>query len=173
VVGYANYKPIMSVHKTAELKDKKLQKKYGDEIVYKYGCPEGTNDFYIYRITLTTDDGTDVDFTQKQVVEWCHKRGFKPSHDLIAPFVYTGDIEALDKLVYDLTERPDVLCEDYTDPSHINEGVIIRCDGGSTTPVFLKSKSFYFKVLEGIAQELEPDIEDNGGTLDDSTTEQS
>jgi hypothetical protein len=75
--------------------------------------------------------------------------------------------------VYDLTERPDVLCEDYTDPSHINEGVIIRCDGGSTTPVFLKSKSFYFKVLEGIAQELEPDIEDNGGTLDDSTTEQS
>lgn len=158
IVGYANGKPIMSKHSTKDLKDKAYTKKYGDEIVYKYGCLEGTNDIYIYRITLTTEDGTDIDFTQTQLVQWCKERDLKPSHDLVEPFIFDGNTEVLDALVDGLVERPECLGEDYTDPSHPSEGVIIRVDRGTTTPLFLKSKNFYFKVMECGLEE--PDIED-------------
>jgi hypothetical protein len=160
IVGFANNRPIMQRHSTKDLKNKDLLKKYGETMTYRYGCLDDQNDFHIYRITLTTEDGTSIDFTQKQLVEWCNSRGFKPSHDLIVPFVYAGDSEALANLVETLTEREDVLCEDYHDASHISEGVIIRIDKGDTKPLFLKNKSYYFKVLEGIAQENEVDLED-------------
>jgi hypothetical protein len=160
IVGYANGKPIMAPHGTAGLKDKAVAKKYGDTIVYKYGCTEGTNDFHIYRITLTTEDGTVIDFTQAQLVAWCVERNLKPSTDLVPQFVYDGDEEALLELVNTLTERDNVLTEDFVDASHISEGVIVRVDRGTTRPLFLKSKSYRFKVLEGIAQEVEVDTED-------------
>ena len=56
--------------------------------------------------------------------------------------------------------RPEVLTEDYHDASHVSEGVCIRVDSGSLTPKFYKSKSHAFKVMEGIAQESDVDLED-------------
>lgn len=159
IVGFANGKPIMQPQSTTGLKDKKVSKKYGDTVIYKYGCLEGTHDFHIYRITFTTESGETIDFTQAQLVEWCQARGIKPSHDLVKPFIYDGDSEKLLALVEQLTEREDVLTEDYHDPSHISEGVIIRVDRKTLTPLFLKSKSFRFKVLEGIAQEKEENVD--------------
>ncbi|WGH49778.1 putative RNA ligase [Alishewanella phage vB_AspM_Slickus01] len=161
LVGFANGKPIMNPHNLDSLKNKALLKKYGKEpMVYKYGCPNGTCDFHIYRITVTTNDGLTIDLSQKQLVTWCELRGFKPSHDLVEPFFYDGNADALLELVETLTEREDVLCEDVHDASHISEGVIIRVDRGGFNPLFLKNKSFYFKCLEGIAQENEVDEED-------------
>lgn len=160
IVGFANDKPIMATHSTSGLKDKAVQKKYGDTITYKYGCTEGTNKFHIYRITLVNEDGQHIDFTQAQVVAWCAAHGFASSVDLVTPFVYNGDEATLLALVDSLTEREDVLTEDFEDPSHISEGVIVRVDRGTMTPLFLKSKSYRFKVLEGIAQEIEVDMED-------------
>ncbi len=160
VVGWANGKPIMSKHSTKALKDKAFQKKYGDEIVYKYGALEGENKFHIYRITLTTEDGTCIDFTQAQLVQWCKDRGLDPAYDVVEPFIYDGNEEALRTLVESLTERPEVLTEDYHDASHIGEGVIVRVDRGTTTPLFFKSKSHAFKVAEGIASEEVVDVED-------------
>lgn len=153
IVGYANSKPIMATHSMSKIKDKKYQKKYGDVVTYKYNCMEGCSDFYIYRITYTTDSGEVIDFTQPQLVKWCNDRGLKPSLDVVEPFIFDGDFDKLDALVEELTERPDVLTEDFRDPSHPSEGIVIRIDNGDTTPLFLKSKSFLFKVLEGIAQE--------------------
>lgn len=160
VAGYANGKPIMSTHSTKDLKNKELQKKYGDVITYRYGCKEHENRVHVYRITLTTEDGTDVDFTQAQLVAWCNARGILPALDVVEPFIFDGDYDTLAQKVEALTERPEAFGEDYIDPSHISEGVIVRVDRGTTTPLFLKSKNFYFKVLEGISQELEVDTED-------------
>lgn len=158
IVGYANDKPIMAVHGTGGLKDKAILKKYGPTMDYKYGCPKGTNAFHIYRISYTTADGVQIDMTQSQLVRWCKDRGFEPSYDLVQPFVYTGKQEELIELVERLTERPDVLTEDYHDPSHISEGVIIRVDRDTHIPLFLKNKSYLFRCLEGICEEV--DVED-------------
>lgn len=160
VVGWANGKPIMAKHSTKALKDKAFQKKYGDEIVYKYGALEGESKFHIYRITLTTEDGTCLDFTQSQLVQWCKDRGLYPAYDVVEPFIYDGNEEALRTLVESLTERPELLTEDYHDASHISEGVIVRVDRGTTIPLFFKSKSHAFKVAEGIASEEVVDVED-------------
>lgn len=171
IVGYANDKPIMAKHSLEKFKDKKYTKKYGKEIVYKYGCVEGTCDFYIYRITFTTVAGDTLDFTQSQLVAWCQQRGLKHALDVVEPFVYDGDEQKLRELVEELTERPDKLTEDYRDPSIISEGVVVRVDRDTLTPLFLKSKSFVFKVCEGIAKETEDDIEDMGGVLDEADQE--
>jgi hypothetical protein len=160
IAGYANSKPIMSTHSTKGLKDKSYTRKYGESMTYKYGCVEGESRFHVYRITLTTAGGDTIDFTQPQLVEWCEARGISPAMDLIKPVSFNGDMTNLDALVEELTERPDVLTEDYIDPGHISEGVIIRVDSGGLTPTFLKSKSYAFKVLEGIASEDTVEVED-------------
>jgi hypothetical protein len=160
VFGWANGKPIMPKHNMDALKNKEYVKKYGKEITYAYGCLVGTYDYHIYRITYTTHTGTTVDLTQAQLVSWCKDRNLNHSLDVVPPFIYDGDQEKLKVLVEELTERPEVLTEDFTDPRHPSEGVIVRVDRGTTTPLFLKSKSFVFKCLEGIAQEIELDIED-------------
>lgn len=160
VVGWANGKPIMPPHNIKDLKDKAYSAKYSDQIIYKYGALEGTCKFHIYRVTLTTEDGSTVDYTQQQLVQWCKDRGFDPAFDIVEPFVYDGNQAALVELVDKLTERPEWLTEDYHDTSHISEGVIVRADRNTLTPLFLKSKSYAFKVLEGIISEKEVDIED-------------
>jgi hypothetical protein len=157
VVGWANGKTIMPKHNISKLKDKAYTAKYGDEIVYKYGCLEGQYKFHIYRITLTTDDGNAIDFTQPQLVAWCKDRGLDVAPDVIDPFIYDGDEGKLRYLVEVLTERPEVLTEDYHDPSHISEGVIVRVDRFTQTPLFLKSKSYAFRVLEGLAEVEDPE----------------
>jgi hypothetical protein len=153
IVGFVNGGPIMGKHNMTKLKDEAFVKKYGKEIVYKYGCLPDQYKVKVYRIQLTTNDGTSVDFTSQQVVDWCEKRGFLVSKPLVPRFIYDGDKEALMKKVQELAERSDKLCEDYVDPSHICEGLVVRCDFGGQTPLFLKYKSFIFKVLEGIAKE--------------------
>lgn len=160
IVGWANGKTIMPAHSTKGLKDKEYTKKYGDSIIYKYGALENTYKFHIYRITLTTEDGTTIDYTQKQLVEWCKQRGLDPAYDVVEPFIYDGDIDKLKSLVNALTERSEVLTEDYHDASQISEGIILRADRGTTTPLFLKSKSYAFKCMEGLVKEDEVDTEE-------------
>lgn len=161
VYGWANGKTIMPKHSLEAIKNKEYQKKYGKQVVYSYGCMEGTYGFHIYRITYTTNSGDILDFTQKQLVKWCNDRGLNPALDVVEPFVYDGDEDKLKVLVEQLTERPEVLTEDYTDPKHLSEGVIVRVDRGTTTPLFLKSKSFVFRCLEGHVQDMgEVDIEE-------------
>jgi hypothetical protein len=160
IIGYANGTSIMPSHKTDALKDKKFSKKYGEQIVYKYGCIPGTYRFVVYRISLTTEGEETIDFSQTQLVDWCRKRGLEPALDVCTPFIYDGDKERLMHTVDQLTERYDVLTEDFTDPSHVSEGVIVRIDHCDQVPRFYKSKSFAFKVMEGIAKEEEVDLED-------------
>lgn len=159
IVGFVNGSPIMGRHSTDILKDKKIFKKYGKTITYTYNCKEHEFKFHIYRISISTDD-IEIDFTDAQCKKWCEDRGFEYAKSVHEPFIYDGNAEALTKLVTELTERPECLCEDYTDSSHVSEGIVLRIDDGNTIPTFLKSKSYFFKCLEGIYKEDHVDTED-------------
>lgn len=153
IAGYANDKPIMSVHSTKGLKDKKFNKKYGDSMIYKYGCVAGTSRFHIYRISFVNDNGVEIDYSNEQIKKFCEQNGFNAPVDVNKPVLFDGDTNALVELVDELTERPDKLTEDYIDPSHVSEGIIVRVDNGKPEPTFYKSKSYAFKVMEGIMKE--------------------
>ena len=159
IAGYANGTPIMSKHNVAALKDKAFTKKYGkDDMVYNYGCKEHEFRFHIYRITYLNHEGQNIDFTQAQIDKWCHDRGLLGPLEVHPQMVYNGDVRTLQDLVSDLTERPELLTEDYIDPSHVSEGIIVRVDNGKMTPQFYKSKSYAFRVMEGLCQA--EDVED-------------
>lgn len=159
VVGYVNDKPIMSPHKTSALKDKKFKKRYGDIVEYSYGCTRDQYRFIVYRVTQAVGE-QQIDLSQSQLVRWCKDRGLEPAMDVCEPFIFDGNIKALNELVTDLTERPDVMTEDYRCHAHPSEGVIVRVDTGKFNPLFLKNKSYVFKVMEGIAKENGVDEED-------------
>lgn len=159
IAGFANGKSIMPKHSTLALKDKKFRKKYGEEISYTYGCKETEYCFHIYRITQQNAGGDEIDYTSKQLEQWCEYRGFLPSKNVCDPFIYDGDVESLREKVEQLTEREDVLSEDYIDPTHISEGVIVRVDYGNLRPIFYKSKSYAFKVMEGIQKESSDEVD--------------
>lgn len=159
IVGFANGRPIMPPHSTKALKDKSFTKKYGETMIYKYGCLENQYKILIYRIQLTTEDGTSIDFTPEQLAEWCEKRNLPYSRPL-EQFIYDGDAERLLERTKELAERPDKLSESYEDVSHIGEGIICRVDYKGLTPDFYKYKGFYFRVMEGLVKEIEGDPED-------------
>lgn len=150
IAGYANGTPIMPRHSIEALKDKAFTKKYGKEVVYSYGCKEHEFRFHVYRITYLNHEGKNVDFTQQQLDKWCKDRDILGPLEVHPQMVYDGDVEKLRELVEELTQRPDVLTEDYIDPSHLSEGIIIRVDNGKLTPEFYKSKSYAFRVAEGL-----------------------
>lgn len=158
IAGYANGKPIMQTHNSKDTKDKAFIKKFGENIVYKYGCAEHEHRFHIYRITQLNEAGENVDYTQAQIEQWCKDRGFNAPLNVVPPFIYDGDLQHLMNLVEVLTENASSLGADYIDPSHPGEGVILRIDTGRMNPYFLKSKMFNFKVMESIVEA--PDTED-------------
>lgn len=160
IVGFVNGGSIMPKHSIAALKDKAYTKKYGDEIVYKYGCQEGICKFHIYRVTVQGVDGVQRDLSQAQLEKWCEERDLPYTKEVHPPMVYNGDELALRSLVEQLTERPEVLTEDYEDAGHISEGIIVRVENGNEIPQFVKSKSYAFRVMEGIASVTEVDTED-------------
>lgn len=157
IAGYANGKSIMPVHSVKALKDKAMTAKYGDQVTYKYGCAEHEFRFHIYRITMMNEQGTHIDLTQAQIDRWCADRGLLGPVSVCEPFIYDGDVEVLRNKVEALTERPECLTEDYIDPSHVSEGVIIRVDTGDLTPSFYKSKSFAFRAMEGQVEVADPE----------------
>lgn len=157
IVGFVNSASIMPSHDVKAMKDKAYTKKYGDKIVYSYTCKEHEFKYHIYRLTYITEDGKNVDFSQKQLEQWCQDRNLPHTLEVSPQELYDGDVDKLMKKVELLTERPEYLTEDFIDPTHISEGIIIRVDVGKMQPYFLKSKSFAFRCLEGLAEALDPE----------------
>jgi hypothetical protein len=155
IAGYANGKPIMAVHSGDATKNKDFVKKYGKQIVYKYGCAEHEYRFHVYRITYLTEEGENVDFTQPQLEQWCKERGINPTFEVRPPMIYNGNLEALMSEVEHLTENYPGMSADYIDPSHPGEGIILRIETGNMQPYFLKSKAFHFRCMEGLAESVD------------------
>lgn len=157
IVGWINETtPIMARCNNSKVKDKEFSKNYGEETIFTYGCKPGENDCYIYRITMTNEDGVVVELPTEEVILWCDRLGVKY-------------VPLLDKFLYTTWEDLNERCQPYLDVpeplangSHVTEGVCVRIDNRDKFTAF-KTKSWYFKVLESIVKDTseEPDIEES------------
>lgn len=165
--------PSVSNKKLEKFMDKKEYKefvdKYGDVTTFSYGCDNSILDevlgskykIFVYRITLTNEDGDSVDYSWEQVKRRCEQLGVNHVPELLKTLFgqQTNDINLINKFVEELTDS-----ESKNFPQHIREGVCIRVENGNMIPLFLKNKSFIFKVLEGIIKDNNVvDLEESQG----------
>jgi len=155
VVGYVNETtPIMPDGDNKKVQDKDFTKKYGDKTRFSYGCDKGFNNIYVYRMTMTNEDGYVVEYPWELVKTRCEEMGVAHVPELNKFFYKTEE---------DLLKKVDKFL-DITDPigkTHIAEGVVVRIDNKKAFKAY-KKKGFYFKVLEGIIKDTAevPDMEE-------------
>jgi hypothetical protein len=142
IVGWANETtPLMPKCQNSKLQDKEFVKRYGKETTFAYGCSPGTNDVYVYRMTIMGEDGYEIDYDYPYMYRRCASMGVK-TVPLLSTVILCPGVNIL------RTSDALVSRESTIDPSHIMEGCVIRI--GSTEWRAFKYKSFEFKVLEGI-----------------------
>ena len=198
VVGFTHTgTPIMASCSNKKLNDKDFVKQYSDETVFSYGCsptgygePEAywdeekiepsivpivpQSDIYVYRMTMTNEDGDVVEYTPDFMRYRCEQmavktvpvfwRGFIPNEFTIDVFEDGSEIETYPvdagawvmKLAEQFYDGPDPVGK-----THVREGVVVRIVNRPKFAAY-KHKNFSFKVLEGIAKvEAEaPDMEE-------------
>lgn len=155
IVGYTEgVQTIMGRCSNKLVKDKEFSRQYGEETVFSYGCEVGENKAYVYRVTMTNDDGYVVELPWEQVQLECEKMGVEC-------------VPLFDKFIFttwdDLMERVEKYY-DGVDPigkTHVREGVVVRIDNRPSFTAY-KHKNFNFKVLEGIIKDTAdaPDMEE-------------
>jgi hypothetical protein len=155
IVGWAGAEtPIMPPHDTTQLRDKSIRKIYGDKIHYTYGCPAGTQELYIYRITMSNEDGVVTELPWWAVKRRANELGVKHVVRVVRPF-FVGtedDREKLKSLIESLVNGASQF------GNHIREGVAIRVEHEKLFDI-LKAKSFTFGLLEGYLKEDESVID--------------
>ena len=155
IVGFetsgASIMPSVDVTK---LNDSAFLKRYGNLMYYSYGCAPRTCEIYVYRITITNEDGQSVDLCWNDVKSRCNEIGVKHVPEIVSM--------SINHLSEDDRDRQDELLkivDDYAqgdsllDNRHIKEGVCARIDHYGIKPKVYKHKSFNFKVLEGIIKD--------------------
>ena len=198
VVGFTtNGTPIMASANNKKLNDKAFIKQYGEETVFSYGCKPYSDtclpcvsvcggapqsDIYVYRMTMTNEDGDVVEYTPDFMRYRCEQMGVKT-----VPIMWKGTIPEFEDVLYVDKDGDDVADEDeivlvkkadagewilnkanqYIDgpdpigKTHLREGVVVRI---LNRPKFCayKQKSFEFRVLEGIVKldASAPDMEE-------------
>ena len=180
VVGFTHTgAPIMATADNKKLNDKEFVKQYGQTTTFSYGCsPTGLDniryesdgsiaaemlpisDIYVYRMTMTNEDGDVVEYTPDFMRYRCEQMGVKT-----VPVMWNGTIPDVStsyagEWIKDVAEQ----YYDGPDPvgkTHVREGVVVRI---LNRPKFCayKHKNFSFKVLEGIckAEAEAPDMEE-------------
>jgi hypothetical protein len=152
IVGFEDTgRPIMVLHQSKRTKDKEVLAKYGPDIVYSYGQRAPHCQIYVYRITMTNDDGVVTELPWSAVKSRSSELGLETVHEEITILwdntVHTK--EYLEDLCATLGEGGSFL-----DQTHPKEGVCIRVEYDQAVHIY-KAKSFLFKVLEGLAKEDE------------------
>lgn len=155
IVGWVNNDTtIMGKCSNKLIKDKEFTKTYGPETVFSYGCNIGENDCYVYRMTMTNEDGFAVEIPWEQVQIECEKMGVKcvPTFE---KFIFT-DWDDLMQRVEKYYDGPDPVGK-----THIREGVVVRIDNREKFTAY-KHKNFSFKCLEGLIKDNSdaPDMEE-------------
>lgn len=155
IVGYVHDDvPIMGRCKNSLVQDKEFRRQYGDVTTFSYGCDVGENECYVYRMTMTNEDGYAVELPWEQVEVECEKMGVKcvPTFDKFT-FTTTDDLMARVEQYY---EGPDPIGK-----THIREGVVVRIDNRPSFTAY-KHKGFHFKCLESIVKDTSdaPDMEE-------------
>lgn len=187
VVGFThNGAPIMSDGSNKGL-GKDFINQYGETTRFSYGCspdvlvkskyvgidsietaysvnPKPQSDIYVYRMTMTNEDGYVVEYTPDLVRYRCEQMGVKTVPVFTRFILHDYDVEnddrTLGQIVQDCAEK----YYDGPDPigkTHVREGVVTRI---VNRPGFVayKHKNFSFKVIEGIAKDVAtaPDMEE-------------
>lgn len=188
VVGFTHTgAPIMASADNKKINDKEFAKQYGKETVFSYGCradglPTERSDVYVYRMTMTNEDGNVVEYTPDFMRYRCEQMGVK-----CVPVFYRGFIpETEDRIYVDRNENGECdggetvfvkptnagewiknLAEQFYDgadpigKTHVREGVVVRI---INRPKFCayKHKNWSFRVLEGICKDeaTAPDMEE-------------
>lgn len=146
IVGYQDEgRPIMGTVSNKKIGDKEFIKKYGKETVYHYGCENGQNDIFIYRMSTTNSEGIEVDYPHDLVKTRAEQMGVKTCPELDR-FIYTTEEDLLERVA---------LHSDGADPvgvTHIREGCVVRIEGKEKFKA-LKHKNDSFKILEGIMKD--------------------
>lgn len=121
---------------------------YGPMMRYRYGCNVGENKLFVYRITLSNEDGEIVELSWPQVKKRCKELNLQHCPEIGVMQVW--DLRYIDILkgyIEQESHGPSLL-----DPTHIREGVAIRIETPEGRTYCLKEKSFEFKFLEGIVK---------------------
>ena len=190
VVGFTHTgAPIMAEGNNEKL-GKDFVKQYGKTTVFSYGCdPEGESfkheyadcwdgmnvrefkpqsDIYVYRMTMTNEDGAVVEYTPDFMRYRCEQMGVKTVPVMWKGIIpaHTGDAAAI-RLGQGAGAWIKEKAEQYYDgpdpigKTHVREGVVVRI---VNRPKFCayKHKNFSFKVLEGIIKDTAaaPDMEE-------------
>lgn len=190
VVGFTHTgTPIMATADNKKLNDKEFVKQYGKETVFSYGChPNGWNDkdggynsgrnepqsdIYVYRMTMTNEDGNVVEYTPDFMRYRCEQMGVKT-----VPVMWKGTIPALNLAVTtpgDWVKQQAEYYYDGPDPigkTHVREGVVVRILNRPKFTAY-KHKNFSFKVLEGIIKDTAeaPDMEEAESVMEENENE--
>ena len=166
IVGWVNETtPIMGKCNNKLVKDKAFEKMYGKETVFTYGCEPGENDMYVYRMTMTNEDGVVIELPTEEVKMWCERMGCK-FVPILDKFLFTT-IEDLNERVNRWLDVPDEI-----DSRHVAEGVVARIDNRGKFTAY-KRKSFTFKCIEGIVKDTSdtPDMEEAQELIQESYNE--
>ena len=155
VVGYTHDNTtVMPECSNAKTKDKKFIKEYGETTRFTYGCGTGQNDIYVYRMTMTNEDGFMTEYSTTLTKLRCEQMGVK-FVPILDQFLFSN-VDDLMKRVNNYVDGPDPIGK-----THIKEGVVVRIDNKEKFSAY-KHKSYLFKVLEGIIKDIadSPDIEE-------------
>ena len=175
VVGFTSSgQPIMSDASNKKLNDKEFIKQYGETTRFSYGCKPTVSidcddiqsDIYVYRMTMTNEDGFVVEYTPDFMRYRCEQMGVKcvpvfwrgiiPEHpgSKDDPTITAGEwVKNVAELYYD---GPDPVGK-----THVREGVVVRIVNRPKFAAY-KHKGWSFKVLEGIVKDAAeaPDMEE-------------
>lgn len=190
--------------------DREFSKQYGAQTVFSYGCSPNPDteieeieaywdnektqpavvrykpqsDLYVYRMTMTNEDGDVVEYTPDFMRYRCEQMGVKcvplmckATIDFEGVHVYAPDEEIYgwphEGTAGDTIKKVAEKYYDGADPigkSHIREGVVVRIVNRPKFTAY-KHKNFSFKVLEGIVKEgaTAPDMEEQEEVMRDNT----
>lgn len=185
IVGFTTTgQPIMGDGNNEKL-GKDFIKQYGKTTTFSYGCsPTGTkeipmsetglpygavvpapqSDVYVYRMTMTNEDGFVVEYTPDFMRYRCEQMGVKTVPVFTKFILHDYDLEMDSRtpgeIVKDIAEK----YYDGPDPigkTHIREGVVVRMVNRPKFTAY-KDKNFSFKVIEGIIKDAAatPDMEE-------------
>lgn len=159
IVGFEpNGGGIMGAHNTTKTKDKAFIKQFGEVMPYAYGCMPNQCDFYVYRISMTNEDGHTVDYSWDDVMKRCAElnvkhvpelcrftvKEFKKEHNITDD----RDFEAkFNEIIAEYGNGASVL-----DQKTYKEGDCVRLESGLSVRIY-KYKNWFFKTMEDHAKE--------------------
>lgn len=147
-------RPIMAIGDTKKLKDPELTKLYGDQMVFDYGCERGQNRIFVYRMTMTNEDGYVVEYPDWLMRLRCEQMGVD-CVPLFETFRYTTWEDLMER-VEKYYDGPDPIGK-----THVREGVVVRIQNRATFTAY-KHKNISFKIIEGLIKDTAdaPDMEE-------------